>query len=239
MRRKPTQTFGDDPQATRFAWGAAFFATIALIAILGLARSAQALTVPTTAAIGPTTALAPAAEDDEGEEDDEAESSEEDEAEVEECEEAEESEEGEEAEAGEECAESGDAGSEAPPACLLSRTAATASVNPDSGKLRLTVRYEALSPTTVAIEYRLRGGKGPLRLGDAKKHLGRAGTLHLTETVSERQLPKVLAARDFTVQLRPAGTPRYCQRLLDRHLTIRHAEAGGLTWSDPEASFRR
>jgi hypothetical protein len=36
----------DDAAAARFAWCAAFFATLSLIAVLGIARSAQALTLP-------------------------------------------------------------------------------------------------------------------------------------------------------------------------------------------------
>ena len=53
------------------------------------------------------------------------------------------------------------------------------------------------------------------------------------DQLSAAQMTKALAARNFTIQLRPAGAPTFCNRLLDRHLTIRHNSAGRLTWSDP------
>ena len=54
-----------------------------------------------------------------------------------------------------------------------------------------------------------------------------------TETLSSTQMARVLAARNFTIQLRPAHAPRSCNHLLDRHLTVRKNAAGRLTWSDP------
>ena len=80
MRRRPTATDSPEASAIRFAWCASFFATIALVAILVLANSAQAATPP--AAPLPVPALSAAFEEDE----EEAEASEDDEAfEFEDC----------------------------------------------------------------------------------------------------------------------------------------------------------
>ena len=58
MRRKPSAVASDEEAAIRFAWWAAFFATLTLVAVLGLAKSAQALTIPPPQA--PRTVAAPA-----------------------------------------------------------------------------------------------------------------------------------------------------------------------------------
>ena len=42
MRRRHSAHAGDEAAAVRFAWCAAFFATLTLVAALGLAKSAQA-----------------------------------------------------------------------------------------------------------------------------------------------------------------------------------------------------
>jgi hypothetical protein len=223
MREKPSIASEHDAQLTRLAWSS-FVATIALVAVLGMARSAQALTLPVLGPVGTGAAAPPANEDPEAEaEDDEGE---EIELEDEECEEEE-----------EECEP--EDGPEAPAECVLSSASASVSASLASDKVRLIVRYTSLSPTTVAVSSWLRGSKGPLALGGDKKHFARKGSFRQTLTLSEAQMAKVLAAKDFTVQLRPAGAPRYCNALLDRHLTVRHAGPGKLTWSDPEAGFRR
>jgi hypothetical protein len=227
MRRKSGFATDHDVPTVRLAWLASFFATIALIAILGMARSAQALPVPVPAIPGAPTAPVVAIEDEEECESDAE--CEEEEFEAEECEEL------------EECEEegAGAGGAEAPAECRLRSASATVSADPAHNKLRLSLRYSTFSPTSVAVSYFLRGSRGPLSLGGDKKHFAKEGTLHETESLPEPQMAKVLAAKDFTVQLRPTDAPRLCNHLLDRHLTIRHAAGGGdLTWSDPEAGFR-
>ena len=216
MRRRPALTASDEGTAARFAWAAAFFVTIALIAILGMARSAQALTLATTTGAG-TAALLPPPTDREIEEEVEAGEAEE-ELEVEECEGCE-----------------ADTESEA---CLLSSASATVSASTASNKVRLVVRYTTFVPAVVGVDYWLRGSRGPLTLGKAMKRLEPAGVLRLTESLSDEQMAKVLAARDFTVKLRPVNAPSYCDRRFDKHLTIRRSAPGGLTWSDTESAPR-
>jgi hypothetical protein len=221
MRRQSPAT-GAAPGVRLASWTACF-ATIALIALLGLARSAQAASpLPIGEPTHAKPSEPPEAEELAGEE------GEEEELEAEECELAEEE--------GEECEEEAGASAEAPPACLLTSAQATVSASLASDRLRLVVRYTTSAPTAVALDYWLRGGKGPLSLPPQHKHLGSHGTLRQTETLTAAQMAKVQAAKDFTVQLRPLSAPHFCQRLFDRHLTARHASAGNLTWSDPEAS---
>jgi hypothetical protein len=215
---------------------ASFFATITLIAILGMARSAQALPVPVPAIPAlpgtPSTPTTPVVTAEDEEEECETDAECEEEFDAEECEELEEE--------GEECEDegAGASGAEAPVECRLSSASATVSADPAHDKLRLSVHYSTFSPTSVAFDYFLHGSKGPLALGGDKKHFAKKGSFHQTESLTEPQMAKVLAAKDFTVQLRPAGVPHFCNHLLDRHLTIRHTAGGNFTWSDPEAGFR-
>lgn len=224
MRRKFGITDSEDPRAIRLAWWASFFATVMLIALLGVARSAQALTSP--GAAGPTTsAISLPVEEGESEAE-----GEEEEFEAEECEAEEEGEE-------EECIAE-EAAAEASEECVLSSASASVSASLASDKVRLSIHYTAFSPGSVEVLYWLRGSKGPLSLGREKDRLGRKGVLRQTEILTAAQMTKAAAAKSFTVQLRPANAPRYCHSLLDRHLTIRHATAGRLTWSDPEMDYR-
>lgn len=216
MRRKLGAVPTHGVHSARFAWWAAFLATLALIAILGFARSAQALTV---ASGGETVAaVAPFGE----EADDEAETSEDEEFETEECEAGEE----------EECEEEDDA--EVPEECLLDSAKATVFASPGQDKVRLQVRYTTSSPTAVAVDYGLHGAKGSLYLGGEKKHFASEGVLRLTKSLSANQMSKVMAARDFTVRLRPPGAPHYCQPFFDRQLDLRRATPSGLTWLQSE-----
>jgi len=164
-------------------------------------------------------------------EDDESElEGEEEEFEVEECEVDEEGEE----EAEEACEEDADA----PRECVLSSADALVSAKVAAGRLRLDVRYTTFSPAAVAVEYRLRGGKGQLNLGRETKRFGRDGVLHQTDSLSKSQVAKVAAAREFTVELHAVNSPRYCRDLYERHLTVRRHAPGGFVWLDPDSSFR-
>lgn len=221
MQRKtlapPSRAF----PATALAWWAAFLATLALVALLGLAKSAQALTLPGQSDLPPASAFAPPFEEDEDEA--EAESSDDEELEVEDCEADEESDE-------EECDESGGA----PAECELSDAEATVSASPNRDRVSLKVHYAAATPTAVSLDYGLHGSKGSLYLGTVKKKLGKEGVLRLTRTLTEAQMAKVLAAKDFTVRLRVPGTPDYCQAFFDRQLDVRRATPSGLTWLQSE-----
>jgi hypothetical protein len=224
MRRKRSTADAEEAQLIRFAWWASFFATVALIVVLGLARSAQAMTVPSGDPLAATVALATP--------DDEEESEDEEEFEFAECEASED--EGEE----EECeTEAEEEEAEAPRECVLSSASATVTAATHSDKVRLVIRYTAFSPGAIQIVYWLRGAKGPLSLGTDRSQLGKQGVIRDTETLTAAQKTKALAARDFTIQLRPANAPRYCHSLLDRHLTVRRNASGRLTWSDPGPAF--
>ncbi len=197
-----------------------FLAVAALIALLGLATSAQALTVPAANAFGPGTALTPPLdeeEDDEGE--DEAETSDDEELESEDCEADE-----------EECDESGSA----PTECRVHDAEATVSASPRRDRISLKVRYATTAPTAVSLDYALHGAKGSLDLGATRKKLGKKGVLRLNRALTEAQMAKVMAARDFTVRLRVPGAPTYCQAFFDYELDVRRTTPGGLTWLQSE-----
>ncbi len=206
-------------RVTRFAWLISFLATLTLVAILALAKSAQALTV--AGAGSPATAAAsPPPFDLESEEE-----GEEEEFEVEECEEDE-----------EEC--EGD-GARAPEECLLTSAQATVFASSAQDKLRLVVHYTTSTPALVAVDYGLHGSRGSLYLGQSRKQFAKSGVLRQTAILSEAQMAKATGAKDFTVQLYAVHAPRYCRHYFERHLTARHAAPSGLTWADPETTFRR
>ncbi len=223
MRPRHAAAAGDGARIARLAWLLSFLATLALVAVLAMARSAQALTVVAPGGAG--AALATAAPVDlEPEEEDEGE---------------EELEEADECEVDEEACEDGSDDPEAPSECLLRSAEATIFASPTQDKLRLVVRYAAVAPAMVAVDYGLHGGKGSLYLGQSRKRFAKAGVFRATETLSESQMAKVVAARDFTVQFSPLDAPSFCRHYFDRHLTVRHAAPSGLTWTAPEAGFRR
>jgi hypothetical protein len=214
----------------RLTWMVACFATLALIALLGLARSAQALALPDP--LGVEAPLAP--DSDEPEDEAEAQAASE---EVEECEagepsegEPEEEAQSDEGEGAEECGAAGPG--QAPAQCLLTTAVTTVSAS-RSGMVRLSVRYTAVSPITVDVDYWLRGAKGPLTMPGGKEHFKRRGVYRETSRVTASQLIKVMAAKSFTIRLRPLGAPGYCRPFEQTRLTVRHASHGRLTWSSP------
>lgn len=222
--RQTTVAHAEGARVTRLAWLASFLATLALIAILALAKSAQALTVSGAVAQATGPASSPPF-DFEAEEE-----GEEEELEAEECEEGEE----------EECEEEAGGGAfEAPDECLLTSAEATVFASSAQDKLRLVVRYATSTPALVAVAYGLHGSKGSLYLGQSTKQFAKSGVLRQTTTLSDVQMAKASGARDFTVQLYAVRAPHYCRHYLEQHLTVRHAAPSGLTWANPEASLRR
>jgi hypothetical protein len=220
MRRKPVVIADRDAPATRIAWWASFCATLALIALLGMAKSAQALDAPSASGL-PAVALVSAADE---EEEGEAETSEDEELEAEEC----------EADEEEECEEETAGADEAPSECLLSSAEATIFVPGNRDQVRLQLRYATTSSTAVTIAYGLHGAKGSLYLGSERKRLGKEGVLRLSKSLTEAQMAKVTAAKDFTVRIRAPQAPGWCQPLFDRHLNVRRATPGGLSWQQRE-----
>jgi hypothetical protein len=217
MQRKPLAAH--DAQLARFAWWTAFLATLTLVAILGLARSAQALTLPPNPA---ATSAAPAPVDDE--EEAEAEASEDEEFEMDEC--------GEDEACVDE--EGVDDATEAPAECILSRAEATVSAAANRDQVRLQIRYTTTSPTPVAVAYGLHGSKGALYLGGDHRRFGRHGVLRLTRDLTDEQMAKVMAAKDFTVRLRVAAAPGYCKAFFDRQLSVRRSTPSGISWEQSE-----
>ena len=218
MRRRASAVATDEAAAIRFAWWAAFFATLTLIAVLGIAKSAQALTVPAAGAPGVAAAPAPPADE---EFEDDAEASEDEGFEGEEC-----------GEEDEECEE--DSGLNAPQECLLSSAEATVTASANKDKVQLQVRYTTTSPTAVGIAYGLHGRKGSLYLGGERKKLAKRGVLRLTEHLTEAQMAKVMAAKGFTVRLRVPAAPGYCKDFFDHQLDIKRATPTGLAWQQSE-----
>lgn len=228
---------GQDRQVPSFihlAWFGAVAAAVLLLA--GFARAAAAQPLPPLPPAGPALLLGhddfeeedDEAEDDSGDEEgDEAEGADEceseDEAAEERCEEEVEEREAEEEEAEE---------------CRIESASATVSALPARNQVRLTVRYKTFEPTLVAVDLRLRGGKGALDLGTETAHFGRSGTLHGSRTLTEPQVARALAAREFTVGLVAVNTPHFCQGRFDRHLTSRSSTGAAMQWSDPNDARR-
>jgi hypothetical protein len=221
--RHPSVAPVEGARVTRFAWLVSFLATLMLIAILALAKSAQALTVTDAGSPGTAAASAPPS-------DLEAEEEAEEELEAAECEEGEE----------EECeGEASGAGAEVPDECLLSSAQATVFVSSAQDRLRLVVHYTTSTPALVAIAYGLHGSRGSLYLGQSTKQFAKSGVFRQTASLSEAQVAKATAAKDFSVQLYAVHAPHYCRHYFEQRLTVRHAAPSGLSWADPEASFRR
>jgi hypothetical protein len=197
-----------ESHGTRVAWWAAFVATIALIAILNFVRSAEAATL---AVAPPATPSLLAAESEEEEI------------------------EGEEEELSEECVEvaedelecsSVESEEAAPAECKLTRTDASVSITPH-GTVRLSVQYVAATPTMVAVDSSLRGGKGKLNLDGERRRFAGSGTFHEVELLNPAETAKAMAARSFMVEIRPLGAPRYCHSYFDQRLTVKHPGGHG------------
>lgn len=122
--------------------------------------------------------------------------------------------------------------------CRLDSAEATVTAVPARNQLRLTVRYRAFEPSAVAIGLGLRGGRGALSLGTDTAHFGDSGTLHATESLTDAQMTRALAARELTVAIQAIDTPRYCGEEFERHLTSRREAGGSVRWSDPTAARR-
>jgi hypothetical protein len=211
----------------RFALGAAFTATVALIVLLALVRSAGAQTLAGGGPAAPTPIHPVEIEEEDeeaGEEGEEADDCEaDDEAAEEACEAREEAEEEELEE--EELAEE----------CRLEGAEATVAAVPGRNEVLLTVQYRTFAPSAVSVDLGLRGGKGRLDLGVEKAHFGRQGTLHATKTLSDAEMTRALAAKEFTVGVQAVNAPGFCRALFERHLTARH----GSRWLDPTAAQRQ
>jgi hypothetical protein len=95
--------------------------------------------------------------------------------------------------------------------CVLEDATAKVSANPGKGSVDLIIRYRAYSPAAVAIDARLHGGKGGLHLGASHTRFRRHGVFRDTFVLGEKRMQRVLAARQFEVELQAVNTPSYCQ----------------------------
>jgi hypothetical protein len=219
----------------RLAWLLSFAVTVALIVLLNAVRSADAAAPHPPGTPFATPLAAPFEEWEEEEEGEGEEPEVEFEAEEweEECEEGF----GEE----EECEAEGqpgaglDAGVDE--TCMLRSATAKVTALPARNRVRLRIRYAAFSGAVVALDYRLRGGRGSLRVAADTKRFSRRGTYRRTDKLTNAQMRKALAAREFTVHLYAINTPRRCRHLFDSHLTKRRNGGHGTrTWSAPRRS---
>jgi hypothetical protein len=178
-----------------------------LLALLLAAGPVQALSLPPV----PTLSASPSAEEaEEGEDEEGEDESEECEADAEEgegCEEAEE-----EAEAEE---------------CVIEDATARVAADPGNSTVRLTIRYRAFAPASVAIDARLRGAKGGLHLGSSHTRFRRVGVFHDSFGLGEKEMARALAAREFAIDLHAVNTPGYCRM----HLSAQRGAARKLLWS--------
>jgi hypothetical protein len=235
MRWRSSQA--DDGSArARFAGVISFVATLTLITVLLLAKSAQAGPLvplssggPLGTPLGPPVAAVTAEEEEEEEEEEELGEGEESESERAETEAEEKEEEREEAEAG--------ASGKPPYECVLRTARGTVAVQEAQSKLRLQLAYTAFGPAPATIEYRLRGGRGSLRFGAGRRHLSEGGVVRDTATLSRAELAKVVAGRAFTVRVLVPGVPGYCSRYSSRQLTTRRVGAASVTWLQSGSVF--
>lgn len=95
--------------------------------------------------------------------------------------------------------------------CVLEDATARVSANSGNGSVALVVRYEANTPASVAIDARLHGNKGAVHLGADHARFRRSGTFRDTFVLGGKLMERVLAAREFAVELQAVNTPRYCR----------------------------
>jgi hypothetical protein len=123
-----------------------------------------------------------------------------------------------------------------PEECLLRTASARVFTSDAHDKVRLVLRYTALAPTEVAVDYRLKGGKGSLQFNEARKRFATRGVFRANETLTEAQMNRVLAAKSFQVQLHVPAAPAFCNRYYSKHLTIRRGGNNHAVWSEPDSS---
>jgi hypothetical protein len=95
--------------------------------------------------------------------------------------------------------------------CILEDATAKVAPRPGNSSVLLTIRYKAFAPAAVAIDAKLKGSHGRLRLGANHAHFRRAGVFRDSFRLSRREMERALGAREFAVELRALNTPRYCR----------------------------
>lgn len=95
--------------------------------------------------------------------------------------------------------------------CLLQSAKASLTANPGKQRLRLTVHYKTLKPTTVSVEASLQSPKGAVRLGTDHARFRRSGVYRDTYGLAEKQMKKAATARGFSVELHVVNAPASCR----------------------------
>jgi hypothetical protein len=222
VRLKPNDTSNDEARLTRLIWLASIVVPAAVLLLLFCAaQPAHSLTIQPPLPGGGTPI--------------EVEETEEAEEELEECGESELEEEDEEAE--EECGELEEEDPFPPEECVLQTARARVFAYTSHDKVRLVISYTSVSPAEVIVDYRLKGAKGSLKLGEARQRFSKQGLFRLSESLSKAEMAKVRSAKEFTVEMEIPGTPRYCHRFYDRHLTIKHSVHNQLVWFQSDSIF--
>ncbi|HXR32025.1 MAG TPA: hypothetical protein VN752_12915 [Solirubrobacterales bacterium] len=126
-----------------------------------------------------------------------------------------------------------------PPKCVLRTIDPGIVSDPAHGRLQLALRYTTESPTKIGIEYWLKGGKGSLRLGSAKRQLDKRGVLRLHSRLDGGELDKMRAARAFMVRIEAPAADPSCDRFLIFRLTAKHQRASRTSWSALPAPQRQ
>jgi hypothetical protein len=124
--------------------------------------------------------------------------------------------------------------------CAIEDAIARVSANPGNDSVALTIRYEAIAPASVAIDARLHGNKGSIHLGASRTHFRRSGTFRNIFVLGEKRMERVLAAREFEIELKAVDTPRYCRLELNGalHRAKRSLRAGAPGRSGAQAPTR-
>jgi hypothetical protein len=120
-----------------------------------------------------------------------------------------------------------------PPECLLHTADAQVTASAAHGVVQLTIHYSSYTPTSVSVNYWLKGSKGSLQLGETKRHFGRKGVFREEAHLSEHAMGKVLAARTFIVQLDISAAPSHCAKYSTQRLSTKHVAGSYATWSRP------
>lgn len=120
-----------------------------------------------------------------------------------------------------------------PSECLLRTADPSVVAVPDHSHLQLALRYTSEAPLNVGVEYWLKGGKGALQLGSAKRHLGKRGVLRMNRHLDERELAKLRAARLIMLRLELPDVDPYCKPFLTFRLDAKRQTGGRTTFSQP------
>jgi len=217
QRQRPLEAPGHPIEApeevsARFAWWAAFFGTLVVVAVLGLVSSAGAAVPAPGPGLAPLEGPSGFFFEPEAEEEEEPCEWEEDDA------------------AWEECIEAEEAAAEAME-CVLSSASATLAASAPRRTALLTVRYSAWFAAPVSVRAKARG----VPIATERRHFGRSGTYRRRARLGRGQVARLLGAREVVVELHASGAPRHCRDRFRLHLEPRRHSARGGVWAGEAA----